>query len=248
MPSALSGRGLFATRALERGRVVAFYPAHALGDAQRRFEDDCDGKFGGRDHKPYRVSLPASPGLLAWDADDLWIDVNPLASSAFSAGWHAHLVNDGATCASACSEADVLDYYARVPSASNCCLVSFGDTPFLCYVVTKDVASGAELFGSYGHEYWCAYHLGRVPTYGAAVAEAEVAWQESAREWRRRVQDEYAEEIAAMSTLVQRAVYDDSPGPEERSLRVRTGLTLRVSRSTEGDVGTEEGGSAEGAS
>ena len=84
-PSALHGSGLFAAGSpLEKGAVAAFYPAHALGDTKRRYENS-EGDatdFGGTDHKPYRVALPPSPGLVAWGADDLWIDVDPSAKNA----------------------------------------------------------------------------------------------------------------------------------------------------------------------
>ena len=79
----------------------------------------------------------------------------------------------------------------------------------MCLVATKDVAPGAELLSSYGHEYWCAHRLGRVPAYSAAVAEAEAARQEQTREWRIACQAEYAPEIETMAGLVRQMVYSD---------------------------------------
>lgn len=118
-PSTLHGRGLFAARALSPGTVTAFYPAHALGDTDRRFEADEAGRdqFGGTGHKPYRVALPASPGLVAWGADDLWIDADASDACCLD-GWSAQLINDAANVASAeCTEEEVLEYYtaASVP-------------------------------------------------------------------------------------------------------------------------------------
>ena len=70
-PSSTHGQGLFAARALDAGDIAAFYPVCALGDSKKRFEDERSTvNFGGVGHKPYRVALPASPGLVAWGADD----------------------------------------------------------------------------------------------------------------------------------------------------------------------------------
>ena len=112
--SSVHGLGIFAARTLPPGSIAAFYPAHALGDTSRRFEADTStgtvgSNFGGTTHRPYRVALPASPGLVAWDADDLWVDVDPSVASLD--GWCGHLVNDAAMVAKMCSEADVCAYY-----------------------------------------------------------------------------------------------------------------------------------------
>jgi hypothetical protein len=197
--SELHGRGLFAADNISPGSVVAFYAVHALGDAARRFESEGDGEFGGSGHKPYRVALPASPGNVAWGADDLWIDVAQTRDE--HDGWRAHVVNDAATCASA-ADADILEYYARSMRTSNCRLVSFGDTPFVCYVATAPIAAGTELLGGYGHEHWVAKQTGDVPPYTQAVTEAEAAWREVSRSWRKRVMDDYAAEVAALAAIV----------------------------------------------
>lgn len=203
--SPVHGRGLFAAMPLAAGTIVSFYPARALGDATRRFQqDDSADIYGDTGHQPYRVALPASPGLLAWDADDLWVDTDPTGRDV--SGWLAHLVNDACVCRSA-SEEDILSYYTCASAAANCRLVSFGDTPLICSVTTKDVEEGEELKGSYGHDYWCAFHSGSVPPYTEAVSEAERAWQAESSEWRRCIQVEYEREIAAVARLVQDVVY-----------------------------------------
>ena len=242
--SSIHGQGLFAAQSLPAGSVATLYPAHALGDAERRFEaDGVSATFGGTEHKPYRLALPPAPSLLEWGewARDLWIDVDP--SLATASAWSGHLVNDAAMCPSSCTEADVLDYYAQ-SSRANCRLVAFGDTPFVAHVLTSDVEAGTELCGMYGHDYWCAFHTGQVPTYGADVTEAEEAWSEASREWRKVVQAEYTDEIAAVQELVELTVVDSVPpemvafegrdGSElpsgKREGRVREGVTLRVPR------------------
>jgi len=201
--SRVHGRGLFAARPLSAGEIAAFYPVRALGDSSRQFEDDGsrDGLYGGSGHKPYRVALPSSPGLLAWDGNDLWVDTDP--DGQLIEGWLGHLTNDACVCSEP-SEEGILAYYACASGANACArLVSFGDTPLLCLVVTRDVASGEEILGSYGHDYWCAAQTGNVPPYTAAVAAAEEAWQAEGSSWRKRVQKEYAREIAAVSGLVE---------------------------------------------
>lgn len=204
--SNVHGQGLFAARRLTAGEIVTFYPVRALGDSVRQFEGEGSRAdlYGGSDHKPYRVALPLSPGLLAWDADDLWVDTDPEGEQVD--GWLGHLVNDACVCSVPPSEQAILAYYeCAASSATNCRLVSFGDTPVLCFVATRDIANGEELRGSYGHDYWCASQTGSVPPYSAAVTTAEEAWQAECREWRKRVQAEYAREIAAVAGLVELA-------------------------------------------
>lgn len=204
--SSVHGLGLFTKAAISAGEIVAFYPVRALGDTTRRFEDDASADvFGGLEHKPYRVALPASPGLIAWGASDLWVDTDPNDERQVN-GWLGHLVNDACVCASD-SDEDILAYYRCAASASNCRLVSFGDTPLICFVTTEDIAQGEEILGSYGHDHWCAASSGNVPPYTAVVAEAEQAWQATSSSWRRRVQSAYQREIEAVARLVDEQVY-----------------------------------------
>ena len=198
--STVHGRGLFAITDIPKGSVAAFYPVHALGDSVRFFQVDADADiYGGTKHQAYRVALPPSPGLVAWGATDLWVDSNP-AKPEFD-GFCAHLVNDAEQFTST-EELDILAYYERVGASSNCRLVSFGDTPLICWVATKTIEAGSELLGTYGHDYWCAAHAGSVPPYTTDVAEADERWHEESRRWRRVVQEEYEREIAEISNLV----------------------------------------------
>ena len=85
--------------------------------------------------------------------------------------------------------------------------------------------------------------MGRVPSYGTAVAKAEAAFQETTRAWRRAVQVEYAPEIAAIAALVEGAVYDDAPpgdgsGMSSGRTPVRRGVTVRI-ESKNGDAGVD---------
>ena len=69
--------------------------------------------------------------------------------------------------------------------------------------MTRAIEPGDELCSTYGHDYWCALHTGRVPSYGAAVDAAEDAWHDESRSWRRAVGEEYAAEIAEIAKLVE---------------------------------------------
>ena len=67
-------------------------------------------------------------------------------------GWLGHLVNDGAVCSES-SERSVVDYYADAVQRSNVVPVPIDDgaVPIMCYVTTRPIARGEELFGLYGH-------------------------------------------------------------------------------------------------
>jgi hypothetical protein len=108
--------------------------------------------------------------ILAQDLKSLpFIDADP--TQTITSGWWDHFLNDGsAICSSklttrvddANSNDDkvkdsiraIIDYYNASLEAQNTILVPFGPAPLCAAIIMRDIATGKELFVTYGHRYW----------------------------------------------------------------------------------------------
>eukprot|EP00977_Amphora_coffeiformis_P030126 scaffold44864_cov221-Amphora_coffeaeformis.AAC.1 len=158
-----AGKGLFASKNIQAGTIVSFYPVHAIGmDNEDRGDTlylsakDGDGISLGNaqdyslDYIQYLVgSRPL--GETAMGAG-LFVDANP-SKKDDADGWLSHYINDGATVLSN-TDQGILDYYAASRRHKNCVQVPFGPSPVLATVTTRKVKKGQELFTSYGCFYW----------------------------------------------------------------------------------------------
>lgn len=155
-PSSVHETGLQATIDLEAGTVFSLYPVHVIGcssDSVYHPSHESDHHFfSSKELQRYWIDLPvdASFGLASW-AEDAWIGANP--HRPLHAGWTGHLVNDAAVC-NAPTYAAIAQYYSNANQQSNCLMCPFGPAPIFCWVTTRRVEAGEELFGLYGHDYW----------------------------------------------------------------------------------------------
>lgn len=191
-PSALHGRGLFASAPISKGQVVTFYPVDAMGDSLNALALNQYESLGSRD---YKVEL--FHGLLQGWAEDLWIDANP--SKLLVRGWLGHLVNDAAVCASS-EQHDIDTYYSEVADKANCELVPFGDAcPLMAIVATRDLEAGAELLQPYDHDYWTQGGGGLHPE--DVQDEARVHFDRKIA-CKRAIEETYGPEIQSLSDLL----------------------------------------------
>lgn len=178
-----AGRGLFASKPLEAGQIISFYPIHAFGiqldggpedgssqmimqsldkNDQSYFQSE-EGSKG-----IYRLSLPMDYQILASDlelmttsvfgqAPWLVVDINP--NRPLVSGWMAHLINDGAKLKEN-SQQSILEYYEASLERHNCRLIPWGPTPMAAAVTTKPIDKGQELFTCYQDTYWLTTSLG----------------------------------------------------------------------------------------
>ena len=191
-PSALHGRGLFASAPISKGQVVTFYPVDAMGDSLNALALNQYESLGSRDYKGELFH-----GLLQGWAEDLWIDANP--SKLLVRGWLGHLVNDAAVCASS-DQHDIDTYYSEVADKANCELVPFGDAcPLMAIVATRDLEAGAELLQPYDHDYWTQGGGGLHPE--DVQDEARVHFDRKIA-CKRAIEETYGPEIQSLSDLL----------------------------------------------
>jgi hypothetical protein len=159
-----AGRGLFAKNNIQKGTIVSFYPAHALG-----IDDGLSPPlFRSLPHdEEYFQQHPCSESSYLHCTDQplfqrtsilspvvtvpLYLDVNPNRDRV--GAWVSHLINDGAVVQSN-SVRGILDYYHESGSKKNCIHIPWGPSPVMATVTTKKVKKGEELLTSYGGTYW----------------------------------------------------------------------------------------------
>ncbi|GAX29458.1 hypothetical protein FisN_16Hh101 [Fistulifera solaris] len=158
-----AGRGLFAKNNLQKGTIISFYPAHALG-----IDDGVSSLFRWLPNdEEYFQQHPCSESSYLHCTDQplfqrasilsplvsgpLFLDVNPHRDNV--GAWVSHLINDGAVVASN-SIQGVLDYYHASGKRKNCIHIPWGPSPVMATVTTKKVKKGEELLTSYGGTYW----------------------------------------------------------------------------------------------
>ena len=154
--SDLHGEGLFATRDLEEGELITFYPGDALliwADADRSPDRDVGLFFGahvpeaertrdvlGTQAREYEMTATATMSLVG----------DPVRRD--DPAYLGHFANDGASCDSlepAAREA----YNQATYDACNAAHISLGG----CHTATKairPIPKGAEVLVSYGENYW----------------------------------------------------------------------------------------------
>ncbi|GAX26270.1 hypothetical protein FisN_16Lh101 [Fistulifera solaris] len=159
-----AGRGLFAKNNIQKGTIISFYPAHALG-----IDDGLSSPlFRSLPHdEEYFASHPCSESSYLHCTDQplfqrtsilspvvtghLFLDVNPHRDRV--GAWVSHLINDGAVVTSNTVQG-VLDYYHASGKRRNCIHIPWGPSPVMATVTTKKVKKGEEFLTSYGGTYW----------------------------------------------------------------------------------------------
>ena len=181
--SALGGRGVFATRDIKQGEIVCFFPVHGILTAPSPIlmltspdpaamldkslfvclHSDVDYFSANPDYRFYACECSdiGSPGLepprqsLASVNEMLHIAANPERD--IIDGWVSHLVRD----AGENEKRDLrifMDYYRASKPKMNCMHISWGPSPLVATVATRDIQKGEELF--YCHELsWIAPQL-----------------------------------------------------------------------------------------
>lgn len=158
-----AGRGLFAKTNLQKGTIISFYPAHALGidDGQFCYLPQDQDYFTTHpcsessylhctDQPLFQRESIVHP-VLPTNTVPLYLDVNPQRD--IVGAWASHMINDGAVVQSN-SIQGVLDYYRESGKMKNCIHIPWGPSPIMATVTTKKVKKGQELLTSYGGTYW----------------------------------------------------------------------------------------------
>ena len=161
-----AGKGLFATKNIQRGSIVSFYPAHSLGVELGENQiwvstNDSDKEYFAN-HPPgcylhvTDQKIFARPSILANISPGLkdvpiYLDVNP--NREVDPLWVSQYINDGAIVTSN-DEMGVSQYYEQSKRKKNCIHVPFGPSPMMATVATRKIKKGEELFTSYGCVYW----------------------------------------------------------------------------------------------
>jgi len=176
-----AGRGLFATKHIQAGTIVSFYPVHGIGvdlggpnvaiaslEEQDQFYFDHPDNNNNEESPNYRQYLlgnrPLNGYYFSSDSLDssnndnqklplqkLFIDINP--QRPLHPGWMSHCLNDGAV-VEEYSKQGVVTYYKVSFQQQNCLQIPFGPAPIMATVTTRTVQAGDELFASYGSAYW----------------------------------------------------------------------------------------------
>ena len=161
-----AGKGLFATKNIQRGSIVSFYPAHALGvelGENQLWVSSNDEEYFSKNPPGSSSYLHATdqpifnrPSLLADISPELkdvpiYLDANP--NRAVDQLWVSHYINDGAIVTSN-DEMGVSHYYEQSKRKKNCIHIPFGPSPIMATVATRKIKKGEELFTSYGCVYW----------------------------------------------------------------------------------------------
>jgi len=207
-PSPVAGTGLFATRDISAGTLVAFYAVHAVGrdnhfasgeaafiaDASDEAHFDVRSADAAFAYKQYVVGGRPLFGAADDARTPYFVDVNPGRS--LVEGWAASLVNDGAACEDD-EEGSVAAYYEASRARKNCVLVPVGPAPLLAYATTRDVAEGDEFLTTYGADYW-------LPMGAPATPQVVDLARETARDIddaSRLVSEAYAKDAATLERM-----------------------------------------------
>lgn len=163
-----AGKGLFATKNIQRGSIVSFYPAHSLGielgESQMWVStNDSDKEYFSKNPPGSSSYLHATdqpifnrPSILADISPELkdvpiYLDANP--NREVDPLWVSQYINDGAIVTSN-DEMGVSQYYEQSKRKKNCIHIPFGPSPIMATVATRKIKKGEELFTSYGCVYW----------------------------------------------------------------------------------------------
>lgn len=220
-PSAIHGEGLFATRDLEMGALVALYRPDLTVDenGEALLIDGGDAEyFASADRGPLsQVRWVYPPTLTTSAVPDarpprFWVAANP--NKPTTPGWLAHLVNDGATCADA---EDVERYCAATAAAKNACLVPLC-VPLVGVVLSDAVAAGEEILVSYGHDAWLGAALEASHPEPVAAALRKRAAEYAGLTL--LASQKYGRELQALATFV-RTGDIDPPSAEKKPARRR---------------------------
>ena len=159
-----AGKGLFASKNIQAGTIVCFYPVHAIGldnedhgDTLYVSANDNDEISVGNTAQDYTLdyiqylvgSRPLGDTAMG---TGLFVNANP-SKMDDADGWLGHYINDGATVLSNTHQG-IMDYYDASKKSKNCVQIPFGPSPILATVTTRKVKKGQELFTSYGCFYW----------------------------------------------------------------------------------------------
>jgi len=168
-----AGTGLFASRDISAGELITLYP----GDALLYWKD-------GRDASSSRVCsgvvfgahIPEEEKDAARVTTESARQYEVCASSTLSCvgdpcrggdpAYLGHFANDGARCD--LSGGDQIRYREASRIAANADHVTLEGCQ-LATQATKDIASGAEIYVSYGEGYWLSHLMGSLPTMQGAV-------------------------------------------------------------------------------
>ena len=163
-----AGKGLFATKNIQRGSIVSFYPAHSLGIELGQSQmwvstNDSDKEYFAKNPAGSSSYLHATdqpifnrPSILADISPELkdvpiYLDANP--NREVDPLWVSQYINDGAIVTSN-DEMGVSQYYEQSKRKKNCIHIPFGPSPIMATVATRKIKKGEELFTSYGCVYW----------------------------------------------------------------------------------------------
>ena len=156
------------------GTPVTLYPVHAIGDSRRWLAPRAlAASFGEGSARANRLD-PSHPSLQDWAAD-LWTDAH---RDRQLAGWLGHMPNDGAVCGGSDARS-IAAYYEEGGARANVVLAPFGRcaAPLMCFVATRRISRGEEIFGQYGHEYWLSRAAQPLPPSSDAALAASKGWE-----------------------------------------------------------------------
>ena len=217
------GIGLFATRDIPEGELIALHPIDRV--LLQLSGGKVTGALAEEDDASY--FRPTGPEAAMLDADELayrqvayrkaFSHINPQRPERFLLdanptkpdvqGWLGHRINDGATLSPGASEEAILEYYEESGATRNCCAVALCP-PLLAFVTTRPVKEGAELLQTYGHHYWLQSSEATAPGSEEESSDAaEQKIQALAREadlWQVSVDKKHAEHIAALDAFIEK--------------------------------------------
>ena len=213
-PSSVHGLGLFATRDLGEGELVALHPVDRIlkvtpgaGVAGALADEADEAYFGPREpsmsaeeyarrqeayRQVYSHVNPARP-------DVFYIDANP--QKADVAGWLGHRINDGAQLVPGCGEDELIEYYIESGAKRNVCSVALC-VPLLGFVTTTSVAAGDELLATYGHQYWARSNVYQPGERADELTKISTNTAREADLWQLSADKRYSQQFALLDKLI----------------------------------------------
>ena len=168
-----AGLGLFASRDIKAGEMITLYPGDALlywkNGRVASGSRECSGVVFGA-HIPEeekdaaRVTTESARQYEAGASSTLSCVGDPRRDS--DPAYMGHFANDGAMCDSAGGDQEM--YREASSIAANADHVTLEGCQ-LATQATKDIASGAEIYVSYGEGYWLSHLMSSLPTVQGAV-------------------------------------------------------------------------------
>ena len=165
-PSKLHGHGVFVTRAIPRGGIISFYPAHAIQVGAAVM-----GDLGDARHAQFHAALPTlrQTHALTMQSDPI---IRPIGDPSRFANlsFVAHMTNDAAggvliEHGSKRPDADeskqlCLAYSQRAFNDTNCAFKHDKGNTAACLVATREIKAGEEVLAHYGLPYWFETQFG----------------------------------------------------------------------------------------